>query len=57
MVNLLACRVRGLGSSPGLTTAISEIEYLLLPNRDMTEILLKQGKILKTTQPKSKLEF
>ena len=36
MVKLLACRA----SSSGLATAISEIRYLLLPGRDMTEILL-----------------
>ena len=35
---LLACRVGGQGSIPGLTTTISEIGYLLLPSRDMAEI-------------------
>ena len=41
-------RVRG--SVPRL--AISEIRYLLLPSRDMTERLPKRRKVLKTTQPK-----
>ena len=27
----------GPGSSPGLATSISDIEYLLFPSRDMTE--------------------
>ena len=32
------------GSIPGLVSRISEIGYLLLPRRDMTEILLKRRK-------------
>ena len=40
-----------MGPNPGLVTWISEIWYLLLPNRDMTKGLLKQLKILKTTEP------
>ena len=32
------------GSIPGLATWISEIGYLLLPSRDMTEIPLKRRK-------------
>ena len=31
-----------LGTKPGLTTTISEIEYLLLLSHDMTEIMLKK---------------
>ena len=41
VVKLLACRTRDLDSIPGLTATISEIGYLLLPSRDMAEILLK----------------
>ena len=37
-------------SNHGVATLISEIGYLLLPSRDMTEILLKGCKTLKTTQ-------
>ena len=40
-----------LGLNLGLATSISEIGYLLLPSRDMIEILLKWCKILKTTKP------
>ena len=32
------------GSIPGLTATILEICYLLLPSRDIAEILLKQRK-------------
>ena len=39
------------GSIPGLATSISEIGYLLLLSRDVTERLLKRHKFLKTTQP------
>ena len=37
------------GSIPGLAATISEIGYLLLPNRDMTERSLKRRKSSKTT--------
>ena len=50
-VHLLARRARG--SNPGFATSSLEIGYLLLPSCDVTERLLKGGKILKTTQPKS----
>ena len=32
------------GSSPGLAATISDIGYLLLPNRNMAEISLKRRK-------------
>ena len=41
VVKLLACGPEGLGSIPGLATWISE---MLLPSRDMAEILLKRRK-------------
>ena len=37
------------GSKPGLATWISEIGYLLLPSRDMTEKLLMRSNIPITT--------
>ena len=46
VVKLLACRARGPGSIPRLAIWISEIGYLLLPSRDMTEIPLKRRKSL-----------
>ena len=51
MVKLLACGARGSGSNPGLATRISEIGYLQLLNRDITEILLKRRKSLKQSNP------
>ena len=37
-------------SIPGLTTTISEIGYLLLPSRDMAEILRRKSSIQPTNQ-------
>ena len=51
LIKLLACGARSLGSNPGLTTSISDIGHLLLPNRGMAERLLKRRKILQTCQP------
>ena len=39
------------GSNLGLATLILEIGYLQLRNQDMTKILLKQRKVLKSTKP------
>ena len=41
VVKLLACGARGSQFDSGLAAIISEIDYLLLPNRDMAEISLK----------------
>ena len=52
--NLFVCRARGLGlqgSIPGLTAIISEIGYILLPSRNMAEILLKLRKSSKQPTP------
>ena len=38
------------GSSPCLATTISEIGYLLLPSRDMAEILLQRRKFNQPTK-------
>ena len=44
---------------PGLAATISEIGYLLLPNRDMAEIPLKRHKSSKqlTSQPKFSISY
>ena len=44
VVKLLACGARCRGSIIGLAASISEIDYILLPDRDMAEILLKRRK-------------
>ena len=46
LVKHLVCGPGDRGSSPFLATMISEIGYLPLPSRDMTEITLKRRKIL-----------
>ena len=51
MVKHLACGAEDRGSSPGLATMISEIGYLPLPSRDMTEITLKRRKTLNQPNP------
>ena len=48
--NGLLYRLLCSSSDPAYTSTISEIGYLLLPSRGMIEILLKQCKILNTTQ-------
>ena len=45
------------GSNPYLGTLISVIGYLLLPSCDITEISLKQRKILKTAQTQLNKEY
>ena len=52
VLKVLGLQSKDQGSNSGLATSISEIVYPLLPSRNMTEILLKRRKILKTTQPK-----
>ena len=51
VVKRLACGAGDRDWSPGLSTMISEIGYLPLPSRDMTEIPLKRRKNPKSTQP------
>ena len=57
VVKRLACGAEARGSSPGLATMISEIGYLLLPGRDMTEITLKRRKILNQPNPTNMLTY
>ena len=60
VVRLLACRTRGPrfdSQSRRLGATISEIGYLLLPSRNMAEILLnKATHILKTTNQPSNID-
>ena len=48
VVKLLTCGIRGPRFDPWSRHYDSEIEYLLLSTHDMTERLLKRGKILGT---------
>ena len=59
MVQFLACGARGQGPIPGLAVTISEIDYILLPSRDMAEISLNRRKSSKqpTYQQTSKKMF
>ena len=51
VVNLLACAQKVVGSIPGLASTILENWNLLLPSRDMTEILLKSDENPQQSNP------
>ena len=57
VVKRLACGASGLGFNPRFPNAISEIGYLLLPSRNITETLLRQCKFLKINQPNSEVNI
>ena len=58
VVKLLTCGTRGRGSIPGLAATISEIWYILPPNRDLAEILLERRKSSKQqTNQRGRSEF